>query len=137
MLGTACAECQGTGMQEPSKAPVLVPSFQRRQQLGCGQAQGSGARQRRGDRLLTSHSRVTWRGPRKLGQGPSNTLFYFLFWHLSLVVALLGQISQGNVLPTSKRTPQTIRGGDRYRTVGRGRKEESWQHLFRHRLLLC
>lgn len=119
---------EGTGAS--SKLPV---------QTAAGLLAGPGvrARQRCGDRLLTSRSGVTWRSPRTLGPGPSNTLFYFLFWHLSLVVVLLGQIWQGNVLPTSKRTPQTIRGGDRYRIVGRGRKEESWQHLFWHRLLLC
>lgn len=83
----------------------------RRQELTLGRPKSRGLGRQVGTRLLTSSSVVIWRGPRKLGPDPSNTFYSFLLWHLSLVVALLGQRSHGSFLPNSKRTPQTTRGG--------------------------
>lgn len=99
------------------------------QELGCCRTRSRGLGRNVETRLLTSASVVTWRGSRTLGPDPSNTFYSLLFFVLAfvsglLVVALLGQRSQGNFLPNAKGTPQAIRGGrQRHRTVEEERRE--------------
>lgn len=102
---------KGTGTGP--KPPLIGRSWTHGRPGGCGLS-------RHGEtRLLTSSSIVVWHGPRKLGPDPSTTFYSSLFQHLSLVVALLGQRSHGSSLPSSKRPPQTTRGGRQRQRTGR------------------